>query len=437
MEYLQLDRMKLAVILQIISSVSVFTAGVIILISPLLGALLLVIYGILSFISWKNKKRADERKEQFNFDLAKSVVSESKENPYRAQLDRDLKESARLENFIPRYIEVFEVDNSDTDALSNIVVGYGVLLNHQVALYGKAQRETLIEADKYVTIALQKLKYNWDTETLLGIAVIFDAGKYFVKSRKIYETLIKREPKNINVIDCYGMSCLMSKRVFDADLMLSKAVSGGNLTFLTLYNLGAVKHELGHFSASNVYLKISFNLFRNWNTLRLMSQNYFKMGYFKESFVFHLAGLIKGGFGMKSGINEALFTLRCSFSFGLSLFLSFTIGKVPYLGNVYYKLFRPSEKFHSLVKKQLDEHITPYYESIKLLERLLLIEPTSNILKYNIGVMNGKLGKKQIMLDWFSQIDEDELFEKSVRDLSHLSEAELKEQPIEQQEHKR
>lgn len=415
---------------KLLSVLSGVIGGVIILSFPFFGSLLIALFVFYEIFEFFRTQREHEKKEQFDFQTAKSLVRVGGENPYKAIIQQELKNNGKLEDIIPKYKRVFKIDDTDQDALSTILAGYGVLLNHEIAIYGQSQRKTLLEAEKFVSKALKMLTSKWHTQSLIHIALIYDAGKYFRKSKKIYERLMKLDPTNINVIDSYGMSCLMNGRTLDAIKLLEDAVNNKNFTFITLYNLGCAKQALGHFSVSNFYLHISFRLHRSWKPLALLSKNYFLMGQFKEAFVTRLICNILGGRNQKDAYKNSWVDLTFSIMYGLAFIISITVGRIPFIGRFYYKAVKPSQWFEELLKLHVDKYPDPYYQSANLAERLLLIDPKNEIVLYNLAIFNAKLGKKDKMLECFDKIEQTEFITKTRSELENLNIEELKRQEI-------
>lgn len=397
---------------------------------PITGFVLVIIYLLIEIKKSLDEQNEHERKERFDFEVAKSLVKTGAGNPFQAEIEDELKKNGKLMDIIPKYKKFFEVDPFNQDALSKILAGYAMMLNQEIRMYDKAQRHTLIEAKKYVSIALKRLKGDWHTQSLINIAMIYDAGQYFEKSGKIYKRLLKSEPENISVIDSCGMSYLMRGNVFEAVDILEASVKKGNFTFLTLYNLGAAEHELGHFSVSTFYLNISYRLHRDWKSLYLISKNSFLMGHFKEAFIVQFLSIISGGLEQKRAVTYCFNSLFLGAYFGLLLLLSLTVGRIPFIKRYYYKFFKPGQQFEEIVRIHVEKHYDAHYHSAKFMEELLIIDPNNQSLLYNLAIFNGKLGNKLKMVECFRKLEKSETVNRVVDELTKLSETELKQQNL-------
>jgi len=398
---------------------------------PLIGGLLICIYLGIEIQVNRKEKREIERKERFDFEVAKSLASKGAGNPYKAEIENELRAAGKIKDIIPKYEKVFAADNTDQDALAMILAGYAVLLNHQFMIGSEVHQPTLKSAQRYVRIALKKLKKQWHARSLINIAMIYDAAEEFKKSDRIYKRLIKDEPDNISVIDSYGLSCAMRGDALTAIDILETSVKNGKFTFLTLYNLAAAKHYLGHFSESNFYLTISYKLHDSWKTLLKISENNFLMGRFKEAFLLRVLCIIKGGLKQKGGVKNCLISLTCAVQFGFLLSMSFSLGKIPVLRRYYFKFIQPGQHFEELIRVQLEQFDDAFCHSAEFLEELLYIDPDNQILLYNLGIVYAKLGKKEKMLQCFDKLEKSDSVQQVIDKLAGLSEAQLKQQPIE------
>lgn len=412
--------------LKALSTISGLVGGIIILPYPIVGLPLIFLFLYLEYSGFLKSKHDNERNEKFNFEVAKSLVKTGGTNPYKEMLEKELQQSGRIDDIIAKYINIFNVDNSDHDALSNILIGYGVLLNHEITIYGNAQENTLAESKKYVSIAKKNFRVKSHLHSMLGLALIYDAAREFSKSNKIYSKLLEKEPNNISVINSYGMSLLMSGKIQQANILLDKTITEKNFSFLTLYNVGACRAALGHFSVSNFYLGMSYRLSKKWKTLAVISRNHFLMGNFKEAFFTRIVCNFYGGKEEVGAYKIAFFDLLMSILYGFYLTLSFTVGRIPYLGRIYFKKFTPARQFEEIIQVHIDNFPDAFNQSITLIDKLLLIDPENETLLYNLVILNAKIGDKNSMLKHFERLPQTERMLELKSNLSKLNEKELR-----------
>lgn len=414
------------VYLKAFSISSGIVGGVIVSSYPILGGALLFASLVMEIIFFVAAKNEEEKKENFDFHVAKSLVQAGQPNPYKEILENELNESGIVRDLIPKYEKIFKVDSTDIEALSKILAAYGVLTNHEIAMYGYPQKTTVKEAKKYISLALKKFKKQLDSFSLVGIALTYDAIGDFGKSQSIYRELMLSNSKNTTVIDSYGMSLLMSNNIIDSIKLLKSAVNERNFTNVTLYNLGCANQALGHFSTANLYLTKSYRLSKRWKTLVRIAENYFLMGDFKAAFFTQVLCIFRGGIILKGSMLSAIVYLLLTISFGFAVILSLTIGKLPFIGTFYYKKFRPALWFQEIIKRHLVQFPDAIAESVKFLQELLIVDPLNEYVLYNLGVLNGKLGNKPQMLKYLNKISHDSDIQGFVMEISKLSEEELK-----------